>query len=125
MVLVHRSPSSFTSSCTHLGDRLSRNARETPPRAEMKLHENVSRWPFVGGLDRMQLPCRTAGDAGGLHLKLLFLQNCCKHADRTQANVIQAQSHDSKSGVQNRGEGREDGVRDGKSGKTRLSSNQP
>ena len=83
------------------------------------MHENVSRWRLVCNLDRLQLPYGTAGDAGSLHLKALFLQNCCKPADRTKANAFQAQPHDNKSGIQKRDEDREDSIRGGKGGKTK------
>ena len=66
----------------------------------MKLHENASRWRFVCNLDRLQLPSRTAGDAGSLHFKALFLQNRCKPADRTKANAINIQPHHSKGWIQ-------------------------
>ena len=87
----------------------------------MQLHENVSRWRLVCNLDRLHLPYGTAGDAGNLHLKGLFLQKCCKPADR--ANAFQAQSHYKKSGNQKRDEDREDSIRGGKGGKIKPSSN--
>ena len=89
----------------------------------MKLHENASRWRFVCNLDRLQLPSRTAGDAGSLHFKALFLQNRCKPADRTKANAINIQPHHSKGWIQKNDEDRGDIIRGGKGAKTKLSSN--
>ena len=87
------------------------------------MHENVSRWRLVCNLDRLHLPYGTAGDAGNLHFKGLFLQKCCKPADRIKPTPFQAQSHDKKSGIQKRDEDREDSIRGGKGGKIKLSSN--